>query len=606
MNKTPLAFFVGGAVTCAILLAVVTRDRWQGQPSAVETAATSGQSTEAAASATAKVKVATGQTSSEQSTATTAITSESGQQEATPPADEPAKEAEKVAAIEPKIEPAPEQKAESVSKTVEPAQPADAEPAKSMVKPTFDLITVAPDGLATISGRAEPGAKIAVMLDQKVLGNALTNETKTWHLAPEPFLPSGDHNLTATATLPDGMVMQFEQSVTVAIDDKGEKRPLIVLSEPSAPSRVLQKPEPEPQQPTEAAMAANAKEDQQPTVEAETVEKPTVEQEVAAADTASNEPATESGSTTTPIVKLDSEPAQKPVVETEPESKAEVQPTTENVATPEPDGKTDPKSVVETIANAETETTVEPEPKAEPEPITETVAKAETKTLVEAEQEADPEPVVKTTKAPLILDTVDYNDTGNIIFSGKSDPGGKVRIYVDGQYVGDALADASGSWVFKGNENISSGLHKLRIDQVQSNGTVVQRRELPFERADPIKVAELQSAQSATKEVEKSKPINPTETATISEPAEPEKAEPALPANGKVVIQPGNNLWNISRVIYGRGIEYTAIYEANKDQIRDPHRIYPGQIFTTPGTVPPEEIDPDRREPFSTEEKHTQ
>ena len=89
----------------------------------------------------------------------------------------------------------------------------------------------------------------------------------------------------------------------------------------------------------------------------------------------------------------------------------------------------------------------------------------------------------------------------------------------------------------------------------------------------------------------------------------PAKAEPApsmLSAQGRVVIQPGNNLWNISRVIYGRGIEYTTIYEANKDQIRNPHWIYPGQIFMTPGTVPPEEIDPKRREPIAMDEKQTQ
>jgi nucleoid-associated protein YgaU len=65
-----------------------------------------------------------------------------------------------------------------------------------------------------------------------------------------------------------------------------------------------------------------------------------------------------------------------------------------------------------------------------------------------------------------------------------------------------------------------------------------------------------------------------------------------------VIIQPGNNLWNISRVIYGQGISYTTIYSANKEQIRDPDKIYPGQIFLTPGVNPPEQIAPDRRDPL--------
>ena len=89
----------------------------------------------------------------------------------------------------------------------------------------------------------------------------------------------------------------------------------------------------------------------------------------------------------------------------------------------------------------------------------------------------------------------------------------------------------------------------------------------------------------------------PVETAAIS--SETEQAVTGPPAAGKVVIQPGNNLWNISRVIYGKGIQYTVIYEANKDQIRNPDKIYPGQIFETPGSNAPESIDPACRGPLT-------
>jgi nucleoid-associated protein YgaU len=73
----------------------------------------------------------------------------------------------------------------------------------------------------------------------------------------------------------------------------------------------------------------------------------------------------------------------------------------------------------------------------------------------------------------------------------------------------------------------------------------------------------------------------------------------APPKLGRVVIQPGNNLWRISQVIYGSGVKYTVIYEANKDHIRNPDLIYPGQIFATPEVVPPEKIDPRRRAPLA-------
>ena len=71
------------------------------------------------------------------------------------------------------------------------------------------------------------------------------------------------------------------------------------------------------------------------------------------------------------------------------------------------------------------------------------------------------------------------------------------------------------------------------------------------------------------------------------------------PGDEWLVIQPRNNLWKLSRVIYGHGVHYTVIYQANKDQIRNPRLIYPGQIFTIPNASPPSSIDPKRRLPLS-------
>ena len=44
------------------------------------------------------------------------------------------------------------------------------------------------------------------------------------------------------------------------------------------------------------------------------------------------------------------------------------------------------------------------------------------------------------------------------------------------------------------------------------------------------------------------------------------------------------------------------LYEANRDLIRNPRLIYPGQVFMTPSVVPPENIDPSRRDPMKPEE----
>ena len=51
---------------------------------------------------------------------------------------------------------------------------------------------------------------------------------------------------------------------------------------------------------------------------------------------------------------------------------------------------------------------------------------------------------------------------------------------------------------------------------------------------------------------------------------------------GAVIIRRGDTLWRISRRVYGRGVRYSTIYVANQDQIADPDRIWPGQVFRVP------------------------
>ena len=57
-------------------------------------------------------------------------------------------------------------------------------------------------------------------------------------------------------------------------------------------------------------------------------------------------------------------------------------------------------------------------------------------------------------------------------------------------------------------------------------------------------------------------------------------AEAAPPAT--ITVQPGFTLWKIATDNLGDGILYVQVFEANKDQIRDPDLIYPGQVFTIP------------------------
>jgi nucleoid-associated protein YgaU len=80
----------------------------------------------------------------------------------------------------------------------------------------------------------------------------------------------------------------------------------------------------------------------------------------------------------------------------------------------------------------------------------------------------------------------------------------------------------------------------LRADQIDTDGKVIQRIAFPFSRAEPTD---------------------------------------KITNKNKIIVQPGNSLWRLARSSYGKGNHYTIIFEANKDQIKDPNLIYPGQVF---------------------------
>jgi nucleoid-associated protein YgaU len=47
-------------------------------------------------------------------------------------------------------------------------------------------------------------------------------------------------------------------------------------------------------------------------------------------------------------------------------------------------------------------------------------------------------------------------------------------------------------------------------------------------------------------------------------------------------VQSGDSLWKISQKFYGDGNKYQKIFEANKEVIKNPDLIYPGQMLRIP------------------------
>ncbi|MGB0847218.1 MAG: peptidoglycan-binding protein LysM [Thiolinea sp.] len=51
------------------------------------------------------------------------------------------------------------------------------------------------------------------------------------------------------------------------------------------------------------------------------------------------------------------------------------------------------------------------------------------------------------------------------------------------------------------------------------------------------------------------------------------------------IIEKGDSLWKIADKAYGNGAKYTAIFDANREVIEDPDKIFPGQKIRIPKDI---------------------
>lgn len=199
-----------------------------------------------------------------------------------------------------------------------------------------------------------------------------------------------------------------------------------------------------------------------------------------------------------------------------------------------------------------------------------------------------------------------YTPDGAVQLSGRGAGGASVRLYLDNAPVADALVTGNGSWVSV-LRNVKPGLYTLRADQLDAGGKVTSRFETPFQRETPealaavlkpaaaagVPVARRPAAPAtdvtqpvtATPGEAAGKPVAEADASTAAAPASPvapgAESAPQMPVS--VTVQPGFTLWRIAREKFGDGVMYVKVFEANKDQIRNPDLIYPGQVFTIPG-----------------------
>ncbi|MDA8954848.1 LysM peptidoglycan-binding domain-containing protein [Planktomarina temperata] len=294
----------------------------------------------------------------------------------------------------------------------------------------------------------------------------------------------------------------------------------------------------------------------------------------------------------------------------------------------EADTETETDTEIETGTETASTDVASPEAKADKAPATVILADEDG---VRVLQDGAP----SAAKPAVTIDTISYSSNGDVILGGRGQAGNFVRIYLDNQFLATSKIAADGYWALELSD-IEPGIYTLRVDELNAAGDVVSRAETPFKREAAEELAELMAAGTETEEPSAEGPSeSAAETQVVDAEAlasvEPEAADDpqteevvtqeevnvqaevaelnpqgeqssdggslaveGQPADTASVlrtpskkfrvrtVQPGSTLWAIAKESYGAGIEYFKVFEANKERIRDPDLIYPGQVFEIP------------------------
>ena len=175
--------------------------------------------------------------------------------------------------------------------------------------------------------------------------------------------------------------------------------------------------------------------------------------------------------------------------------------------------------------------------------------------------------------ADLSIDTISYPPDGGVRLAGRAPAGAVLRIYLDNALLADTTSGADGQWQLDGAD-VAAGVHRLRVDMLGADGAVSARVDSPFKREAPELIARLAQQGAAGG-------AGPASAAAAGNSPPPDAA-----TIRQVTVQPGNTLWGIASERYGSGFLFVKLFEANRDAIRDPDLIYPGQVFAVPAPDP--------------------
>jgi nucleoid-associated protein YgaU len=225
-----------------------------------------------------------------------------------------------------------------------------------------------------------------------------------------------------------------------------------------------------------------------------------------------------------------------------------------------------------TVATSKQRVTAALEPRSTERPVVALVTP--NKPTVVLSQPGAPKPA-----GALVVETVEIEPGGKFHVSGQARPGAPLRLYLNDSFVTSVTAGADGRFAVTINEGVAPGSYRVRLDEASSSGTVRARAEVPF--TAPETTASMSAQAATSKRPDTTGPQLAAAGATVL----PDSGSPStvvVPKIATTTVSRGDSLWRLSQLTYGAGMRYAVIYKANREQIRNPNRIYPGQIFVLP------------------------
>lgn len=170
--------------------------------------------------------------------------------------------------------------------------------------------------------------------------------------------------------------------------------------------------------------------------------------------------------------------------------------------------------------------------------------------------------------APIAIEAVEIEGDKVFVAGNAKGPkeGNRVVVNANEILLGSSAISPEGRFLVQSQKPLAVGDYIIRADLVDASGRVIATARVPFRREAGENVSAVATGTA-------------NQTAGVDDAA---NGTPLQKVEGSVIIRKGDNLWTISKRTYGHGTRYTTIYLANRDQIRNPDLILPGQVFVMP------------------------